>query len=468
MIVVLLALSILWLLLAHVLRMPTVNPVSLLLVPWLIVLLVASIPGVLGNQISLATWAIVLLGIGSVACGGLAGWLVPVRTGRHESIALTPAFSSRLMRCHLSLTVSLFIYGIMQAAAAWPLVRQLGGLSVVFSASGDAGGEFKHQYSQERINAVQSSFDSGSIVSGLLGYILFLGHISLFTGAILWLFNRRLIAILPLLAAAGYSLFTLQRTSFFMCAILYIIAIYVLKKSQLFAGISHRTRKNSSLLGGITATALALMVLLYPLQQRNAGTSNSTGLISIGQYVVASIAGLNARIDVNDYSVRLPQSDATGTVSPLPGYGSYTFGGLFGILKRLGVPVPTAPHALDYYWVRIFDQSFTTNTGSSFLDFYLDFGVVGIIVLSALLGLFASACLKLALKKNIWAIPLSAFFAVSITWSFFVNALLGDFRYIYMIVVASFFLAWLIKPINSPTNGAGESIPQLRRERKPF
>lgn len=446
MLVIMLVLSALWLVLSRLVNMPTINPVAALLIPWIVVLTLASLPGVLANKLSQGTWTFVLLGIFSLTMGIFTGWLAPLGKSAarrfHPSGPVSELFKRTVTVWHYLLTVALVAWGAIQVSIVWPLVNQLGGLRAVFSTSGGTGGEYRHQYTKIRLEQIQGSFDSASILAGALGYVLFLGHISLFTGAILWVMGRRFAAVLPLIASASYSLFSLQRTSFFMAALLFVSSAYLVKKSGI-VDISSKVgrRRISPVSAG--AFVLAAAVLLYPLQQRNAGTSNSTGLLSVGQYVIASISGLNAKIDPSGYAVSMPLNDTPGTSAPFPGYGAYTFGGVFSILIRLGLPLSNAPRSLDYYWVNLFGQSSTTNTGSLFIDFYFDFGWIGIGAMSFILGLAAGLTYKMSLYGSIWILPAASFLFVATMWSFFGNSLLGDFRFIYMTFIACFFLHWL-------------------------
>ncbi|MBO0896450.1 O-antigen polymerase [Arthrobacter sunyaminii] len=423
--------------------MPAISPLSALLVPWVLVLTLASLPGVLGNKLSQGTWTFALLCVFSLATGILAGWLVPRRVSDTKEsvhqVATGDSFPQIVARWHCAFTVALIAWSAIQVSNAWPLVKQMGGLNVVFSASGGVGGEYKYQLTKSRLELVQGSFDSASALTGALGYLLFLGHIALFTGAILWVMGRKTVAVLPLIAIAGYSLFSLQRTSFFMAGLLFLSSVYLVKKSGVVRNFA-RSKKRRVPIVTVGAVGLAAAVLLYPLQQRNAGTSNSTGLLSVGQYIVASISGLNARIDPVSSAVSMPLSDMPGSTAPFPGYGAYTFGGLFSILVRLGLPLSRAPQALDYHWVNLFGQSSTTNTGSFFLDLYLDFGMVGMIAVSFMLGLAAGLTYKMCLGGEVWILPAAAFFFVTTLWSFFGNAIIGDFRFLYMTVIACLFL----------------------------
>ncbi|NUT71230.1 O-antigen polymerase [Pseudarthrobacter sp. C4D7] len=432
---------------ANFLKMPFVNPITALVFPWLTVMVLASIPGAIEPRLSSELWAIVLAGFSSIAVGSITGWLVLGEKPRTRLQNAKPIQLNRLAFVHKILSFVLGIYGVLQAVDAWPVLQSLGGVKAIFSASSGLGNEYKYQYSQVRLETTSSALDSASFLSSSLGYVLFLGHISLFTGAILWRSGKRFIASLPLIFAGAYSLFSLQRTSFFMCFLIFVVS-YIFSKNMVttssYRSSQEFSRKNrgkvmTAIIGGL----VVIPVLLYPIQQRNNTSHNSTGLESLAQYLLSSVAGLNARI-FSDSSIAVPPAEITGQVAPSPGYGSYTFTGLYTILNRLRLPVPVAPHSLDYYSVDIFGIPFTTNTGTSFLDFFLDFGWAGLILMSFLLGFFAALSLRLYSLGAVSALPILAMLIVSIFWSFFVNALMGDFRYTYMALCAAVFFRWII------------------------
>lgn len=428
---------------ANFLRMPWLNPITALVFPWGTVMVLASLPGALNPGLSSALWTMVMVGFVAIAAGSLTGWIIvgktPASRKSQEEVQTT-----RVGFFHKILTVVLAGYAVVQGVDAWPVLQRLGGIQAIFSSSSALGNEYKYQYSQDRLATTSSALDSASFVTGTLGYILFLGHLSLFTGAILWRSGRRLLASIPLILAAGYSLFSLQRTSFFMCFLIFVVT-YIYSRRLDIGVVQKRasSRTTGKLAALVFAGVVLIPVLLYPIQQRNNTSHNSTGLESLAQYLLSSVAGLNARIN-SDLAIAAPPAQLSGEVAPTEGLGAYTFTGLFALMKRLGLPVPVAPHSLDYYSVEIFGAPFTTNTGTSFLDFYLDYGWTGVVMMSFILGLIAALSLRLFLGGTISALPISVMLIVSIFWSFFVNALMGDFRYSYMTFLASFLIRWIL------------------------
>ncbi|MDQ0212054.1 O-antigen polymerase [Arthrobacter bambusae] len=445
MIIALMAISASLVVLSNFMQMPWLNPITALVAPWLTVMLLASIPGAMNPEPSLGLWTMVLTGFVATAVGALGGWLIAQRQVPTIPHQKRPLDIRRIIVSHWILTIALAVYGVIQAADAWPLLQRLGGVQAIFSASAALGNEYKYEYSQSRLETTSAALDGGGFASGAFGYILFLGHIALFTGAILWRSNRRILASLPLIISAAYSLFSLQRTSFFMCFLIFgatVIYAKRLETSPEQGSLTNDPRRLKRARAYILGFLVLIPVLLYPVQQRNNSTHNSTGLESLAQYLISSVAGLNARIDSN-FDIATPPAEVTGALAPSPGLGAYTFTGLFTLLKRIGLPVPVAPHALDYYSVEIFGTPFSTNTGTSLVDFYLDFGWAGLIFIPLVIGLVASICLRRFISGRVSALPLLVILMVSIFWSFFVNALLGDFRYLYMAIVASPILPWI-------------------------
>lgn len=459
MIIALIAVSTSLVVIGHFVRMPWLNPVTALVVPWVTVMLIASIPGALNPSLTGELWAIVFIGFLASAVGSLIGWILS--SSWNSAKRPTPDIRiDRVLRIHLALSLALGGYGVMQAVDAWPVLQRLGGVQSIFSASAAMGNEYKYQYAQDRLAMTSTALDSSSFLNGSLGYLLFLGHIALFTGAVLWRSGRRAIASIPLILAAAYSLFSLQRTSFFMCLLIFATtALYVrtIVQRPIGTGNSESTKKRGR--GRLAATviggAVMVPVLLYPIQQRNNATHNSTGLESVAQYLLSSIAGLNQRIDPG-FRIGTPPAEISGAVAPSEGLGAYSFTGLFGLLKRSGLPVPVAPHALDYYSSEIFGTPFATNTGTSYLDFYLDFGWAGVILMPFVMGFIASLALRRFLAGSVAALPTLVILIVSIIWSFFVNALLGDFRYLYLTVIASFGLPWILYGPKALRNRSGQ------------
>ncbi|MCW2135345.1 oligosaccharide repeat unit polymerase [Arthrobacter sp. VKM Ac-2550] len=392
-------------------------------------------------------------GVASIAIGAIIGWVVPF-VSASPTKPLPKIDLIRVARVHWLSNGILVFYSLLQVLDAWPVIQQLGGLSAVFSPSGLLGNEFKHQYDQYRVEVVQEGFSTGSIVTGILGYVLFLGHFSIYTGAVLWSAGKRLAAVVPLLISASYSLLSLQRTSFVMCVLLFVIAAYFIGRHYKIlngrpSNTTTRKRPKKSRIAVIVGGVMCLPVLLVPLQLRNASSNNSTGFQSLMEYLIASVAGLNARMG-SGFSLSTPPAEVIGEVAPYPGYGSYTFTGLSGLLNRLGLPVPIAPHSLDYMSVKIYGHEFTTNTGTSFLDFYLDFGWAGVVALSMILGFLASLAIRNVTRGNLGWIPAASFLVTTLVWSFFVNALLGDFRYIYFTFLSIYLLPKILYSRRNP------------------
>jgi oligosaccharide repeat unit polymerase len=384
----------------------------------------------------------VFIGFMASSVGSILGWALSkswIQTER-QFMAVD---RRRVLKVHNWLSVALAVYGVMQASDAWPILQRLGGIQAIFASEAALGNEYKYQYAQDRLQLTSSALDGSSFLSGSLGYVLFLGHISLFTGAILWRNGNRIAASIPLIISAAYSLFSLQRTSFFMCLLIFAASVIYAKQLPGVKSVKDKKKRKGRLAALVIGGAVMLPVLLYPIQQRNNATQNSTGFESLAQYLVASVAGLNQRI-APGFRIPTPPAEISGATAPTEGLGAYTFTGLFGLLNRAGLPVPVAPHAFDYYSTEIFGTQFSTNTGTAYLDFYLDFGFTGIIFMPFIIGFCAAVALRKFTAGSVAALPLLVILLVSIAWSFFVNALLGDFRYLYMAVIASVSLPWIL------------------------
>jgi oligosaccharide repeat unit polymerase len=331
---------------------------------------------------------------------------------------------------------------VLQLAVDWPLISSVGGFHALFDQSSMAA----YNLRVEQVGQLhRDGFTAESALIGALGYLLFMGNASVFTGALLWRNNMRWLAILPLLFNGIYSLLSFQRSSFIAALLIQAFAtIGMMKLNVEFTARAapkpHR-RPRPLLVAGLLTSGFA--VLLIPIQLRNANTQNATGVQSIAQYLFSSIAGLNARTDAVTGAV-VPPLDALGLPGAVPGFGAYTFTNLFGLFQRFGLPVATPPFTYDYDQVVILGRSFSTNTATSFYELILDAGWFGLIIGCLVVGIACTRWqMQMSSQTRIVLLPWVSLLLSVVAWSFFVNLFTRDARYMLVAAFGSLVLSGL-------------------------
>jgi oligosaccharide repeat unit polymerase len=429
-------------LLLNVFKSARTSPLWVFVASWTPILVTCLIPGFAEPDLQPKALTMIALAYGAVAAGELVSRILPFNLSTNRDLIPNPPRQAtidptNLIRWHYILMVILAAYAVLDVARSLPLVQSVGGWNAVFTS---AGGDFRRAQLETSIEAAQSTLGGDGAVFGILNYGLFLGHAAVFTGSVLWCAGRRLIGILPVLICTIYGLLSLQRTTFAMVLLLFLFAIFLLpSNASVYAGSlkkHHHPRTARITLGRAVAyligVAIASAAILYPLELRNQGTRNATGIESVTQYLASGILGLNSRI-------RMGSDGATTTAgvgTTEPGYGSYTFTNLFSVINRLGISLPNAPSFYDYYRVRLDGRTFVTNTGTAILDFYLDFGWLGIAGGFLLISLCAGISISRMRRGRVSGLPIAAFLLASLTWSFFGNSLLNDVRYLLATLLA--------------------------------
>lgn len=408
------------------LGMPWVNVLTAFCFPWSLVVFVASIPGVVGPTIQPTTWLMVWVSLVSVILGTFVGWFL---TGDRTSwIRIATEARTldrrRLIKLHWFTVVTYATYWAIQISALLPVVLRVGGWGAIFSSSGNA---YRSASIQASIANAQETLASGSILSATIGYVLYaIGGLSLFTGALLWQRRTRVLAVMPLALAGGYSLLTLQRTTAIIVTIVFIVSVISIRWTGVTLVNGTKPPKLTAQSGRFSAISVFIAsivglaaVIFIPLQLRTAGTTKASGLASLVQYFLGGLAGLNSR-NTSNPNWLLPPGSTTASWAATNGWGAYTFHGIFSILNRLGLPVPTAPVNLDYYPVQFFGQSTITNVGTALTNAYLDAGWVGIAVLLIVLGIAGATFQKRILTIHSFAsIPVFSYIITMTFWTFF-------------------------------------------------
>lgn len=433
-----------------------VNAISLFSFPWIFMLVLASFPGVLASEPSAKFWYFPILALLGVQAGTLLGGIlgsgrspVPRRAQARDRVR-----DLRLLKWfHILFFSMLCGYVLYQADQLAEVVAEVGGWGEVFGASAL---EFKHAQAESRVATISGGLGSGGILGGVMNYALFLGHASVFTGAVLWARGSRVFALLPLLPAAVYSLISMQRTSFTMVLLLFMLSVIAITQSRAKAVVRKVKLGRMilvTLIGGIAAG-----VLLVPLALRNEGSNNSTGVQSLIEYVLSGVVGLNERLGASGQDPYAPPLES-GYPSDIPGLGAHTFTGFFTLLRRFGIEVPAAPHALDYTPAPIAGNMFGTNTATGLIDYWFDFYWLGVFVIPLVFAFFATVAQRRLQAGELGAVPYFAFFGVALLWSFFVNAIVSDPRYFMVAIVGSIIYSRLnIGPEPHPIGSSQTSL----------
>lgn len=420
------------------------NPALVTATIWLVVLILATIPGTLFPALVPETVG-VFFWVGICALGFSVGWLL-FRPTRGVATALVSR--TALVRVHTLLVILLIFGTILDVVQIFPTVQQLGGFEAMW-AGGGVGAEFRTAVLQQH----QSDVERGSnLVTGFFGYLAAPGLMSCVTGALLWRDKRFLPALTPLVVIAGAAVIILDRTTFMMAVLLFVMTLGIQHSSSVEYLGSQRARKTSAakarrltrLLAIVLIGVVALSVLILPLVSRNAGTNRSTGLESLAQYLLTSIAGLNSGIISG--TAFLPSAVAGSTVvGAYPGFGAYTFYGVFDLLRRLGLPLPYAapPRSVDYDPVVILGSDVTTNTRTMVRSLHMDFGPLGGYVALFLLLVLCGFMGRSVRQGNIRLLGLYALLSGALAWSFFGDVMLAGFHYVFAAVCSYWILGRL-------------------------
>ncbi|MEJ1089344.1 O-antigen polymerase [Microbacterium sp. Mu-80] len=399
--------------------------------------------------------------------GAVIGWAA----GKQSQLPLAPLSIdiTRTLRLHYLFSLVFAIYVVFQLSTAWPLIQAAGGISHILSSGGNA-------YRAASLNQALADSQvglSGGIIGPLVNYGTFIiGSLSIYTGAIVWKAGRRLVAIMPLLIGGALGLLTLQRTSIVLVFLLFAVGVWSLSLSGVSIPLAPRAGRRAPenrmirrprLVRTVASAVVALSVVggfLYATT--SARTSEAAGgslLSTAGEYVVGGLAGLNSRSAGGPEWAKIP-SDVAGVFDPYPGGGGYTFTGLWSVLDRLGLPVETTRVNLDFTPVTLFGESTITNVVSALGEFYLDFRMPGVVILSFLLG-FGTAFFQRRMmdSRRVLLVPLVVFLLTFAFWSFFV-AWTSDLRQILIAMVGGPILTWAVRYRTAPhTDGMAVTTP---------
>ncbi|MCX2934604.1 O-antigen ligase [Mycobacterium sp. CVI_P3] len=447
------------------LGLPRVNVLTIFSAVWIPLILVGSYPRVLFPGFTHGTWTLLLLALAGIVLGTFLATIwrlsdpaTPSDIEQHVSAVDV----DRLIKIHVALCIVLFFYFLWQIyLIPQRLNINLNDILSIYFSSGNEGHQYRSLAFEARDLAHSSGYGIGgaAILQGLVSYILFfVGNISLFTGARLWLNKKRALAAVPLMLAAAFSIFSLQRSAFLLLATLFLFSVVATKwaspvaervpadsTSEVCVGLSkNKSRQRRRRVAAVLIILLSVLVLFYPQYLRNRGTTNHVSPPELLlPYYLAGVGGLNYRDNNPDGGPVSFDGDSSVIVQATP--GSYTFSDFFITLRRLDFPVHAAPLDFDYRTIEVSGVELHTNTGTMFFNFWLDFGLLGVFFITFGLALLTTFAQRLARQGRTVAIPALSLGMSAIFWSFSANYFLGNLRYILLIIAATVAIPRLLR-----------------------
>lgn len=450
---------------ARAFKLPRMNAAFVFTAPWIAAAILGGILGGITDPISELTWAMILIAAFATLFGSIVGWGGGPRPQASISVG-QPIDFLRLRRVHVLLLLLLCGQLALQLNELWPLVQEFGGLQAILDRQDDI---FRNSSVDAALARSQSGLGSGGLAGGALNYLLFLfGMSSIYTGSLLWIARRRLLAALPVALVGLAGVVTLQRTSVVFALLLFFFGIMSMKWSSISivnlpASAANRSSVFRAAASTLTIIAAAIGLLVVVTNARGQ-TGNEKGLLSLfAEYFVGGLAGLNARnLDGSTWAA-LPSLD--GGYDPSPGLGGYTFTGLWSVLARLGIPLEQTRYNLDFTPVTLFGEPTYTNVAGAVGEYYLDFRWLGIIVLPLVIGLFTSALQARSFntQKLTYAPALSYLLALG-SWSFFASWF-SDFRQTLLAIFAGPLLVRLLQHSGRVAPATQASVPAASRTR---
>jgi oligosaccharide repeat unit polymerase len=446
------------------LGIPRINGVTLFVAVWVPLVVLASNARVLSPSMTEGTWTILFVAILGIILGTLLGWVWKFAdSGEHsrrpaQSVVDIPG----LVRFHIATCTVLLLYVVWQTY----LVSQKfsGSLFDVYFGGGEEGRLYRISSLDAQELATSSSFSGATLLTGSISNILFLGNISIFSGSVLWVIGKRALAAAPLLLSAAFSTLSVQRTTFLLAVTLFVFAVVGVRRMLPTSERRHgdaptrqvgKWRKPAATL----LLAISILIIVYPQSVRVRGTTDVAGVGSVLPYLLSGVGGLNYR-DQTLYRGGVSFDVDPSTTEATP--GSNTFTSLFVILQRLDVPVNTAPNFLDYGDIDVLDTTLSTNVGTSFFDYWLDFGLWGVFFIVFGLAVLGALAQRLIWQGKTAAVPVFSFVMTTIFWSFFSNVTLDNYRYVLITVAAMFIIPRFVRtPIGAPgrRSSAVEGVP---------
>ena len=361
---------------------------------------------------------------------------------------------AQLSKWHSALCGMLTLFVLMQLYRVWPLLNEVGGVKGVLT--GGSGLNFRRAYLSDRLDELQGTISGGSLAVAVLGYALFLGFASLFTGAYLTVRKRFARGLAPLVIVAVYAVLMLERATFLYALVLYLAALFYFGQ---IARKSARVSGRRPWLGILALAGIAGVAVLQPILSRRTGAGSGDVQAGPLSYVSSGISGLNGLVRFDPTL----QGAFTGAYSPFPpkvvgdpavlghGYGAWVFQGLAGIASRFGLISGPPPSSLNFVSTGPDLVGSTSNVYTFIIYPYYDFGYPGIVLSGIVLGFAAGICHRLVMEKLItWLLPFACLGVATLAMTFFGLTLVRDFRYVVMCLFAGLILRSLSSHVLQP------------------
>ena len=374
---------------------------------------------------------------GIFSVGSFYVWLMHLARNRGTVIPYVPlsdgSDDQRLIKWFIIGLVALSAWVGLQAVILLPALRAAGGLSALFSS----GITVRRSLYDASVAARATAFNGGSLLVAILGYVLFLGAVTLFWAPLVARRGHRVLALAPLIIMAVYGFLTLARAPVLNSIAIYGFAFLYYSRPKTL-GIRPRRLSTPAI---AVLVVLAIAMVYAPLKLRQPNLSPTGALYSVAVYFVGGVAGFNEQIRQTGY----------GPSEGVARHGAWTFWGEATIASRLGLDVSLPPTDMPYVNVSR-NSSFTASTDNSatitnvytYLVYFVnDFGFSGLLVGPFVLGAVATALNSSVRRGNSLAVPAATILMASIMMSFFSLSLVRDARYLF-VAVAAVFLQRLI------------------------
>lgn len=402
------------------------NPMSVFAVVWVVVVLLYQLPILDLRPLALRTYLLLATASGAFAAGVYA---VAIRSRWHSELCgeFRHYNDARFVRAQRFATIALGSYVTLQLLRLLPVLTSNGGLTGILSGDG-SGNAWRRATMAFAVEQGQTSFTGVSLVVAALGYLLFLGALSLFWAGYFARQGRWGLALPPLIIMAVYSLALLQRAAFIYAALPFAFSWYYHRDR------GHPVRRSgraSRLLAPALAAVVVPIVIVLPLQLKQPDLSSVEQASNVLTYVDSGVAGLNTLV-VDDPQLKAAQPVGyTGKVGQ--GFGVWTFFGAASIAARFGAPLTVPPNYFRYEPIQQSGAGLS-NTYSFMLYFLYDFGWPGLVGLSFLLGMTATGVhRRVRAQADLRLVPLACVLMSSITMSFFGLTMIRDVRYLFLI-----------------------------------
>ena len=414
------------------------SPVTVYFGVWISIVVLQAMPFLGIRPLLPETWNAVFVAATTFTAGSFYVWLMVLARNRGVIVPPSPLHQDiddrRLMRWFVIGLVALYAWAGLQAVILLPATRAAGGFGAIFS---NGLSVHRAQYAAT-VAAATTGFSGGSLSRAVLGYLLWLGAVTLFWAPLVARRGHRVLALAPLLPLAAVSFLTLSREPLIYAAVLMGFSTMYYSRLREPGLAKHRVSKIT-----VVAVAILVVVMIYvPLKLRQPDISPLGTVRSVAIYTTGGVAALNEQIRQTGY-------DPSEGVAR---HGTWTFWGEATILSRLGLHMQLPPVNMPYVnfsrytsFTDVNNNSLTTSNVYTYLIYFInDFGFVGLLVGPFLLGAAGTALDGWVRSGRTLAIPAAATLMASIFMSFFGLSLIRDTRYIFL-AIAAVFLERLIR-----------------------